>query len=1498
MSDESPAVVLYSKTAKPHAVDDGVAIPASTPALLVAGTDGGTARYIVVDALGQIIVVGKGVAGTPAGGVLTIQGDPAGTPIPISGSITAVNDSVGTPGAAVPPKATQIGGSDGTNLETARIFDLDTGGGTEYDLGVSVRLPGAGGSVAGGTASNPFRTDPTGATTQPISAAALPLPAGAATEATLATLLTTVAFQARINTLGQKAMAASTPVVLASDQTVIPVSDNAGSLTVDTPQLPAALVGGRLDTNLGAWLSSTAPTVGQKAMVSSIPVVLASDQTAIAITGTITATEASIGLTGAAVPASATQIGGSDGTNLQAPLVFDADSGAGTQYVLGAILRKSDSGGSVEAGTATDPLRIDPTGTTTQPISAVSLPLPAGAATEVTLAALVADATITARLNTLGQKTMADSAPVVIASDQSDVPVKIDSWFGSAVPTVGQKAMAASIPVTLAFDQSAFPILLTPTDNVGGGFLNALNASVTTDTVGPVGIGIFAGTLGGTLVAEISLDGGTTWVQTVFVDSIGNTFPSLSGTFNTDAAYSIALVGGTSTARVRVASFVRGSTLVYIRSKQGLPDTDRLPANTRVADVTAALSTTNTILGTLATEGGQQFLRDYTLDKDRSLHEQFRTGQKTSAKSLPVVVASDQSVPVSVGLLVKSNSTTTPLLANAYFTGEWASCVGFDSIHMHVLAGFPSATNAVGIAWANDASGTEFASGTNESYEYTEAPGYWQTFIFTVKAPFFRITFGNGAANQLAGLFAISTELRLTSPGTLGDPLIVSAPGTVTALTGIGGVLDPTNSSSFVLAANATFTGSFTSCIGYDQIQVYVSSDQGSDFLPDGLKVTWDYDGFGTNAIVDLEQSFQYIPDGWALFVIRIRAPYFRISYKNGATLQTVFGLATVLKVAAPDSTVLEGQALLSTIGWEQDRGTLIAGSAPGAYAKFISVSSTGAVEVTPDGGNAWPISAVSLPLPTGAATEATLATLLTTAAFQARINTLGQKAMAASTPVVLASDQSNLIVNQGTAAAVGQAWPAKISDGAIVAALKAASTAAVATDQALVVAISPNNTIPISAVSLPLPAGAATDAVLTGGTAKSIVRGGAKGATVAADVTSTAEGADHQALDVQLYSGAAAINPQTIRALTAADVVSAELTKWIGSTAPTVGSKTSANSIPVVIASDQAAVTVSGPLTDTQLRASAVPISASALPLPSGAATSSNQTTLGSQTTKINDGTNTVTVKPSSTAPLATDTSLVVTVSPNTQTVPVNIAIDSIGLATSAKQSNRTQNTQITDGTRDGTIKAGGVAPVAGDTALVVTLSPNSSTGGNTTASSTIATATNTVGVSLAGAGIVGVQITGAWVGQLVFRATIDGTNYFPILAVPADSTGNLVGIGSTSTNGQWLISAAGYNSVQVYANRIDSGIATVTLVASANVIAPDQALVPVTTSVALPVYQTGNSYGSDYAVLQFHVLEALLCEARTTNLLLLKLVLSAGLTVTQYELDSASSGGAGGIN
>lgn len=78
---------------------------------------------------------------------------------------------------------------------------------------------------------------------------------------------------------GKDAGGASRFMRTATDGTVRIDPTGSTAQPVTAAQLPAALVGGRLDENVGAWLGSTAPTVGQKAMAASLPVALASDQT-------------------------------------------------------------------------------------------------------------------------------------------------------------------------------------------------------------------------------------------------------------------------------------------------------------------------------------------------------------------------------------------------------------------------------------------------------------------------------------------------------------------------------------------------------------------------------------------------------------------------------------------------------------------------------------------------------------------------------------------------------------------------------------------------------------------------------------------------------------------------------------------------------------------------------------------------------------------------------------------------------------------------------------------------------------------------------------------------------------------------------------------------------------------------------------------------------------------------------------------------------------------
>lgn len=97
------------------------------------------------------------------------------------------NSAASATGAAVPTDADYQGFQDGAsgNLTGVRAtnLDYDTGGGTVGQTVMGIALPASGGPVAGGTATNPVRVDPTGTTTQPISAASLPLPSGAATAA-------------------------------------------------------------------------------------------------------------------------------------------------------------------------------------------------------------------------------------------------------------------------------------------------------------------------------------------------------------------------------------------------------------------------------------------------------------------------------------------------------------------------------------------------------------------------------------------------------------------------------------------------------------------------------------------------------------------------------------------------------------------------------------------------------------------------------------------------------------------------------------------------------------------------------------------------------------------------------------------------------------------------------------------------------------------------------------------------------------------------------------------------------------------------------------------------------------------------------------------------------------------------------------------------------------------------------------------------------------------
>lgn len=194
----------------------------------------------------------------------------------------------------------------------------------------------------------------------------------------------------------------------------------------------------------------------------------------------------------------------------------------------------------------------------------------------------------------------------------------------------------------------------------------------------------------------------------------------------------------------------------------------------------------------------------------------------------------------------------------------------------------------------------------------------------------------------------------------------------------------------------------------------------------------------------------------------------------------------------------------------------------------------------------------------------------------------------------------------QGTATSTANAWPAKMTDGTNVAAVKAALTAAVASDPALVVAVSPNNAVAVT-----------VDGAITVGNTVTIQDGGNQ-ITVDGNVT------------VGNASGVNAVNIQDGgNSITVDGSVSAAISGSISNTSFGVNNGVGASAVNIQDGGNS--ITIDGPV------AQGSPTSA-ALAWP----------------TKTTDGTNVAAVKAASTAAVAADPALVVVVSPNTASLPL----------------------------------------------------------------------------------------------------------------------------------------------------------------------------------------------------------------------------------------------------
>lgn len=379
------------------------------------------------------------------------------------------NPSIGPNGSPIPTSSTLIAGKGPTGNETPVSVDtsgnqnvnvvssvLPTGAATESTLAaMSLKLPASLGSkVSASSLSVVIASDQV----VPISASALPLPSGASTSALQTTGNTSIAsIDTKTPTVGQKAMAASSPIVIASDQSSIPVT---GTFFQSTQPISAVSLplptGASTETTLAAMSAKLPTALGAKTTANSLAVNIASDQTVpVSIAATVAISAASLPLpTGAATSAAQTTAQ----TSLSS--IVTNTTGLALTGQLPTSLGAKTTANSVAVNIASDQ---------TVAISAASLPLPTGAATAAN------QTTLSAQIpTTLGQKTSANSLAVTIASDQSSLPSKLagksainkarNDYTSTSVTTAAYVQLIASTAAAISelyiFDSSGQTLVL------------------------------------------------------------------------------------------------------------------------------------------------------------------------------------------------------------------------------------------------------------------------------------------------------------------------------------------------------------------------------------------------------------------------------------------------------------------------------------------------------------------------------------------------------------------------------------------------------------------------------------------------------------------------------------------------------------------------------------------------------------------------------------------------------------------------------------------------------------------------------------------------------------------------------------------------------------------------------------------------------------------------------------------------------------------------------
>jgi len=368
------------------------ALPLPVGAATAAKQDAQTALLTTIDADTGILAADPATAtlqGTGNTSLATIAGDTTSIDGKVATEVTLAGVCTEATCTTLATEVTLLG----VCLESGGNLDTIAGDTTSIDA----KIPALGTALTAASLPVNIASDQT----VPVSAAALPLPAGAATEASLitrATEATLALVNGKLAVLGQALMAASMPVTIASDQSTLPVS--AATLPLPT----------------GAATEATLAVVETNTDFGTV-----------------------VG-------------GGAEATVLRVTVANDSTG----------LLSVDDNGAS---------LTVDGTfWQATQPVSAAALPLPTGAATSalqlpdghnVTVDNAAGAAAVNVQdggnvLTVDGQIGVGNGAGVLAVNVQDGGnSLTVDGMFW---PALGQALMAASSPVVIASNQSTIPV--------------------------------------------------------------------------------------------------------------------------------------------------------------------------------------------------------------------------------------------------------------------------------------------------------------------------------------------------------------------------------------------------------------------------------------------------------------------------------------------------------------------------------------------------------------------------------------------------------------------------------------------------------------------------------------------------------------------------------------------------------------------------------------------------------------------------------------------------------------------------------------------------------------------------------------------------------------------------------------------------------------------------------------------------------------------------------